>query len=226
MDRIAENTILILSGVPCVGKTSAAHNITRICPAFQRVCEMDIITAVIRTTLDDLANEGLLSKDALNDGYSELYKSLTVSDLSTTKAHSKRLIPYIKEIIRHQQSRKIPTIIEGSGIIPSLFFPDGEPFEWLDSKVIFVNLYISDKHHQRMRRNNRHLEREYPDAYNEIIRREDLVINEKNVALHSEALSLSASHPNVFSIDTAYLTSEKIAEKIRDIVISYFSSKL
>ena len=226
MDRIAENTILILSGVPCVGKTSAAHNITRICPDFQCVCELDIITAVIRTTLDNLANEGLLPEDAINDGYSELYKSLTVSDLGTTKAHSKRLIPYIKEIIRHQQSRKIPTIIEGSGIIPDLFFPDGEPFEWLDSNIIFVNLYISDKHQQRVRRSNRYLEREYPEAYSEIIRREDLVINEKNVALHSEALSLSASHPNVFSIDTAYLTSCEVAEKIINIVFSYFSSKL
>ena len=226
MDKIAENTILILSGVPCIGKTSAAHNIIQKYPVFQRVSEIDIITAVVRAVLDDLIDKGILARDEVDKHYSELYKSLTVSDLYTTKLQSQKLIPYIKEIILHQQSRKIPTIIEGAGIIPSLFFPNGKPLEWLNSSIVFVNMYISDTQQQKERRSSRYNEREYSNAYDDIIRREEFVINEKNLSLHSEALSLSATQPNVFSIDTAYLTSEETAKKIADIVFSYFSQRL
>ncbi len=226
MNKIADNTVLILSGVPCVGKTSVAYKIIQKYSIFRRVSEMDIVRAVIRTVFNDLINESLLSQDIVDKYYSELFTSLTVSDLNTTKLQSQKLIPYIKEIILRQQRRKIPTIIEGSGIIPSLFFPEEKPLEWLNSNIVFVNLYISDAKEQKRRRNNRYFERGYASDYNEIIEREDLVMSDKNQSLHTETLSLSNIFPNVFSIDTALLTTDQISMKIMDMVVSYFSNKL
>ena len=223
MKKIAEDTILILTGIPCVGKTSVAYEIIHQYPDFRRVSEMDIIRNIIRAVLNNLTKESHLNEDIVKQEYSDLFESLTVSDFKTTKLQSLKLMPYVKEIILRQQRRKIPTIIEGSGIIPSVFFPNGTPKEWLNSNVIFVNLYISDDNEQKERRHARHIERKYTSDYIEIEKREAIVMSEKNYALHIETIDLSKKLPNVFSIDTAHIPIEKLAKEIIDIVKSYFS---
>ena len=223
MTTFADDTILILTGIPCIGKTTVAYEIVRRFPHFQRVVEMDIVSDSVRATLKNLTNDGLLEKSAVDGEYSALFESITVHGLSVTKSQAEKLLPYVKELILRQQKRKIPTVIEGAEIIPSLFFPSGTPYEWLNEKVVFVNLYVSDEQEQRKRRNSRYLERKYPSEYDEIIRRESLVIKEKNLALHNETLQLSKLRSNVFSLDIADLSPEKLADRIMQTLERYFS---
>ena len=225
MKKISDDTILILSGIPCVGKTSVAYKIIQQYPDFRRVSEMDMVRTIIRAVLNNLINDSILAEDIIKQEYSDLFETLTVSDLNTTKLQAQKLMPYVKEIILRQQRRKIPSIIEGSGIIPSLFFPNGTPVEWLNSNIIFVNLYISDDNEQKKRRHTRYIERKYTSDYSEIEKREAVVMSEKNCELHTETVNLGKKFPNVFSIDTSYISLEEIAAEIIDIVKSCFSNK-
>ena len=214
MQTIPNDTILILTGVPCIGKTTTAYEITRRYPTFQRVVEMDIVSDTVRTVFK--ANN--LEKDS-----PALFESITVQDLDTTKSQAKILLPYVKELVLRQQKRKLSTVLEGAEIIPSLFFPSGKPAEWLNERVVFVNLYASNEEEQRKRRTNRYLERNYPAEYDEIIRQESLIVREKNERLHLETLTLASKFPNVFSVDISDLPPATLAEKIVQIVENYFT---
>lgn len=223
MKPLADDTILILTGVPCIGKTTVAYQIIRQFPFFRRVIEMDTVSDTVRATLNNLTDDKLLRKDIVDGEYFALFESITIRDLNVTKSQAQKLLPYVKALILRQQKRKLPTIIEGAEIIPEQFFPDKKPLKWLNENVLFINLYISNEKEQRKRRNNRYLERKYPSEYDEIIKQESLVIKEKNLALHAETLSLSKVCPNVFSVDISDLSPEKLAERILQIVENYFS---
>ncbi len=222
MKFFADDTILILTGIPCIGKTTTAYQIIRQFPFFQRVVEMDTVSDTVRATLNNLIEDKLLRKDTADGEYSALFESITIRDLDVTKLQAEKLLPYVKSLVLRQQKRKLPTIIEGAEIIPTQFFPDNKPLEWLNENVIFINLYISDEREQRKRRNNRYSERKYPSEYDEIIRQEALVVKEKNLALHTETLRLAAARPNVFSLDISDLSPEKLAERIMQTVENYF----
>ena len=209
---VPNDAILLLTGVPCIGKTTTAYEIIRRFTAFQRVVEMDIVSDTVRTVL----KQKLLEKAS-----SALFESITVQPLDVTKEQAKILLPYVKELVLRQQKRRIPTILEGAEIIPSLFFKGGQPAEWLNERVIFIHLYLSDEE-QRKRRLNRFIERKYPLEYNEIIRQEALVLKEKNEKLREESLTLSKNFPNVFNVDISHSTPEKSAEKILQTVENYF----
>ena len=54
--QIPGNFILMLSGVPCVGKTTTAYNILKYQPEFRRVSELDIVRTIVRATIRNIEN--------------------------------------------------------------------------------------------------------------------------------------------------------------------------
>lgn len=216
--HIPNDCILMLSGVPCVGKTTTAYNILKYAPEFRRVSELDIIRTVIRSVFRTLENEDHLDKDVVQEYYSALFSSLSEKDLPEAKQQSKLLIPFIKEIVDRQQKRKIPTIIEGSSIIPSTFFHKNKPIEGFEQNVIFINLYLSDEYEHIQRRISRCLERENANKINSAQERVRMIRNSKNYSLHYETLELSKRTNRVYSIDTANLSQDAVVEKIMQIL--------
>ena len=154
--------------------------------------------------------------------YSELFKSISESDYETAKSQSKQLVPYVKEIVLRQQSRRIPTIIEGSSIIPSTFFSDNKPMDWITDKVLFVNLYLSSEDEHIKRRQMRCNEREYSHSMDEIKHRVSQIRCKKNILLHNETMQLSKYHPNVFSIDAYGKSPDDIVQIIMKLVYKYY----
>ena len=214
-NRVPNDAILILTGVPCIGKTTTAHGIIRRSTTFQRVIEMDVISDTVRA---------VLTKNLLKEKYPSLFESITIQTLDVTKEQAKILLPYVKELVLRQQKRHIPTVLEGAEIIPSLFFKGGKPAEWLNERVLFIHLYLSYEE-QRKRRLNRFAERKYPLEYNEIIRQESLVLKEKNEKLREETLKLSKTFPNVFSVDISNASIDENAKKILQAVENYFEKR-
>ena len=162
--QVPKDAILMLSGVSCVGKTTAAYEIVKNYPEFRRVSEYDLLRTVVRTAYEYLAEEAYIDKDELISKYNALFESITSSDFEITKLQSEQLLPYVKEIILRQQRRRIPTIIEGTGIIPSIYFPNNQPLAWLSKHVVFINLYISDEEDHISRRQSRSEERDYHES--------------------------------------------------------------
>ena len=57
---IPKDTILMLSGVSCVGKTTTAYEIVKNYSEFRRVSEYDLIRTVVRTAYEHLADEAYI----------------------------------------------------------------------------------------------------------------------------------------------------------------------
>lgn len=221
LQHIPKDFVLILSGVQCVGKTTTAYNILKYNPEFRRVSELDIIRTVVRTTI---RNTNSLNEKILYQHYWPLFETLSEANLLVAKEQSKLLIPYVKEIVERQQMRKIPTIIEGSSIIPSTYFHNNIPINGFKKNVIFVNLYLSDENEHLKRRINRCKEREY--NYSENMTKEQIlkIRNNKILMLHLETLELSKNANNVFSIDVANMTQDMMVDKILHIINNYLKT--
>lgn len=223
--NIANDTIVMLSGVSCVGKTTTAYEIIKRHSQFRRVTELDILRTVVRTVYEQIAIEENLGKEQIIEKYKALFASLTNSDFETAKLQSVLLIPYVKEIILRQQRRRIPTIIEGAGIIPSTFFPEDRPLSWLTDSVIMINLYLSDENQHVMRRSARSQERISHEAIEETRQLVSRARSRKNQELHLDTVRLSRIYPNVFSIDIMNKSPQCLADTIVEYVFNYFKNR-
>ena len=220
--HVPKDAILMLSGVSCVGKTTAAYEIVKNYPEFRRVSEYDLLRTIVRTAYEYLAEETCIEKDELISKYKALFESITSSSYEITKLQSEQLLPYVKEIILRQQRRHIPTIIEGTGIIPSTYFPNNQPLAWLSNHVVFINLYISDKAEHILRRQSRLAERDYHESASKTERIISQSRAEKNQLLHTQAIKLHQTFKNVFSLDVSNCTPNNMANIIMELVFDYF----
>lgn len=56
MGDTPNDLIILISGASCVGKTTVAHYLLKLFPAFRNVTEMDIIRTAARSILKDATN--------------------------------------------------------------------------------------------------------------------------------------------------------------------------
>lgn len=220
--NIPNDFVLILTGTQCVGKTTAAYNILKSYPEFRRVSELDIVRTIIRSVIKNLEQEACIDREKLNKHYFSLFKSLSEEDLDIAKQQSELLIPYVREIVNRQQSRKIPTIIEGSSIIPSTYFYNNSPIYGFENNVIFINLYLSNEDEHIERRLKRCIERGYNDTTEMISAKISKIRKNKNYTLHKETLELAEYTNRVFSIDI----SNKNQQKVVDLIIKTINYSL
>ena len=173
-------------------------------------------------TIGQVINEISYVKNELMDKYNALFESLTCNNFEITRLQSEQLLPYVKEIILRQQRRQIPTILEGTGIIPNIYFPNNRPLPWLTKHVVFINLYLSDEKEHISRRKSRSEER----GYHESASKTQAIISqcraEKNQLLHMQAIELQKMYKNIFSIDISDCTPTQAATRIMERVFDYF----
>lgn len=225
MINLPKDFVLIISGVSCVGKTTAAYNLLKEYPEFKRVTELDIIRMILRSTIKDTANNISCSeRKKLQEKFEHLFSSSTSEDFFVLKEQSRILVRCMKEIVKRQQERKIPTIIEGVSIVPSVFFQDGKPLEGFEKNVLFINLFLSDENEHYLRREKRCSEREYTDSKESIHRRVECIRNNKNDILHKETVELSLLVNNVVSIDISHLDEKMVVCRIANIIQNYLNA--
>lgn len=221
---IPQDLILILSGVPCVGKTTTAYNLIKNISEFRRVSELDIIRTVVRATIKNLAKDPEAEAALVQDKYKALFSSLAENDLDIAKQQSCLLIPYVKEIVCRQQRRKIPTIIEGASIIPSTYFENGYPIKGFEKNILFINLFLSNGTEHYNRRVKRCLERDYKKSNDSIKEEIEIIRKNKNLELHCETVELSKTATNVFSIDIANMNEFELLNNVAEIIHNSFKS--
>ena len=219
--KIPSNTILMLSGVACVGKTTTARNIVKNYEEFKLVTEVDIIREVIRYTIKNVdAYYKFYDKNSVTLEYKSLFDSLTDGDYNTLLNQAKALLPYIRSIVYKQQRKNIATIIEGMCIVPELYFKNYVPIDGFKNNVVFINLYISNQKKHFSRGDRRCKERNYDtnkNMYDKIIKMES-----KNIALHESTLKLSEHCKNVYSIDVTNLNKIDIVDIIMKLLFKLF----
>ena len=216
---IPNDFILILSGVSCVGKTTTAYNLLQKYPKFKRVSETDILRTMLRAIVKDIeTSANCTDKINLRQRYAPLFESLKYCDMTTLKKQSQILSTYVKEIVKRQQDRKIPTIIEGANIVPSTYFYNGKPIDGFEKNILFVNLFLSDEKEHLQRRLSRCKEREYANDFNLVQKQVVDIRKDKNNALHEETLKLGECVNNVFSIDISNMSEGMVVDQIISII--------
>jgi len=219
MPNFPKDLVLILSGVPCVGKTTIAYEFLKQFTEFRRVGELDVLRTMARAVADDaIYASGYIGEKKLREYFRPLYYSVSSGDFTVMKQQSEFMVKYIREIVKRQQARKIPTIIEGSCIVPSTYFIEGVPIKDFERNILFVNLYLSDEKEHLNRRLSRCQERDYPNDFHAEEKIEK--IRDENIQLHLDTLSLKERVHNVFSIDTSKLTPDVLVYTIKNIIDS------
>lgn len=130
---LPENLIILISGVPGVGKTTISWELLKTYQEFRLVEETDIIREILR-------------------GYNNLLTSIHKSPLDEIYAHDiflsydmarqqcKIMKNSIINIIKRQQRKGIPSIINGVHIIPEELYLS-TPFP----NILYINLYIDSE---------------------------------------------------------------------------------
>lgn len=211
---ISNQTILLLTGLPCVGKTTVAYEILKNHSEFRRVTELDIIRTIVRAVLTQLDSSKSFDPKIIENEYKELFSSLRLSDYNTARFQSNQLVPFVREIVLRQQRRSIPTIIEGTEIIPSSYFPNGKRLDWIDDNVFFVYLYISDVNEHINRHYTRCLERSYDTNFDSSKDMIDKIRKEKYDLFLTETAKLMQYNNNIFFFDVTNMAASKVAELI------------
>ena len=225
MLKIPNDFVLMLSGVSCVGKTTVAYNLLHNMPQFRIVTQLDIVRTAIRSVIKKISYSN--NKDNANKIYIDFFKpifdSITNGDYATLKQQSNIMMNCLQEIIKRQQMRQIPTIIEGINIIPSLYFINDKPIEGFNRNVAFIDLYISDIADHRKRRQKRCKERGYAQI--------NYIMDEKvdkqrniNLMLYEETVNLSKKHKNVFALDVSNKSEEAVVLEIYKCLLQLYPS--
>ena len=130
---LPQNLVLLISGVPGVGKTTLSNELLKIHKEIRLVEETDIIREILRGYNDYLFQEhGFLQ----NNIYSH-HKFLTYD---MAKNQCKIMKNSIINIIQRQQRKGIPSIINGVHIIPEELY-----VHLKTSNIVYINLYVDSE---------------------------------------------------------------------------------
>jgi 2-phosphoglycerate kinase len=133
---IPNGFIVFISGVPGVGKTTVSYALLRLFDRFRIIEETDIMRETLRGYNEYIEEE---FKDKANF----LFERINITDhtILLTFEEAKQQCLFMKKsfdkIIRRQERRGIPSIINGVHIVPEVLYGLAE-----NRNIIFINLYI------------------------------------------------------------------------------------
>lgn len=130
---LPENLIILISGVPGVGKTTISWELLKIYKEFRLVEETDIIREILRGYTNRLTSVYKSSSD-------EIYAHDIFLSYDMAKQQCKIMKNSIINIIKRQQRKSIPSIINGVHIIPEELYLS-TPFP----NILYINLYIDSE---------------------------------------------------------------------------------
>jgi len=195
--EIPRGFIVIISGVPGVGKTTISYELLKRFDCFRIIEETDLIREILRgynKYIEELFGEK--ARFVLDN--IEIYEHTKLLDFSEMVEQSKIMTPSIKHIIARQKRKGISSIINGVHIVPSLM---EELSDY--SNMVYVNLHVNSEEALK----NRILERD-PNSY---MLDEIKFMYERNLELSNNVekfiVSGSKLHQN---IDSTNLTIQEV----------------
>lgn len=131
---LPNDLIVLISGVPGVGKTTISYELLKEHEEFRLVEETDIIREILRGYNEYLEN---IHDTPLND---VIYEHDIFLSYDMAKHQCRIMKNSIINIIQRQQRKGIPTIINGVHIIPEeLYLNIKSP------NILFINLYVDSE---------------------------------------------------------------------------------
>ncbi len=201
---LPENLIILISGVPGVGKTTISWELLKTYQEFRLVEETDIIREILR-------------------GYNNLLTSIHKSPLDEIYAHDiflsydmarqqcKIMKNSIINIIKRQQRKGIPSIINGVHIIPEELYLS-TPFP----NILYINLYIDSEKDLWTR-----LSKRDPQKY-----KKECVpfLYQANVDLNNSICNIPSNLCKIYTINISNLTIQETLSEIDKIFCKLYKA--
>ena len=199
--RIPNGLILLISGVPGVGKTTVSYNLLKQLPEFRIIEETDILRDALRGYNAMLFEKyGTALEEILKD--TEIYSNQKLLSFSEAKQQCLLMKTSIEYIIARQQRKGICTIINGVHIVPEALA------ELLNNPLIrFVNLYVSNEEKLQERLGKRD-----PNSY--MLEHITFIYN-TNIDLLNSTQKLADVHKHsIFNIDVTSLDVDMTIQQV------------
>lgn len=194
---LPQDLILLISGVPGVGKTTISYELLKAYSEFRLIEETDIIREVLRGYNSHLSANGKLPLE-------NIYAHDIFLSYDMARQQCKIMKNSIINIIKRQQRKRIPSIINGVHIIPEELYLN-IPFP----NVLYVNLYIDSEEVLWNRLKNRNPQKYKPECIPDLYK--------TNVDLNNSTCKNSEKSPNIYSINITTLSVKEVISKIDEI---------
>lgn len=195
--KLPQDLILLISGVPGVGKTTISNELLRTYKEFRLVEETDIIREILRGYKNHLIEIGKESTD-------EIYAHDVFLNYDMAKQQCSIMKNSIINIIKRQQRKQIPSIINGVHIIPEELYLY-TPF----SNILYIILYVESEHVLWERLKSRNAQKYKPECVSYLFK--------TNVELQNSIHKIPKDSCMLYSINISRLSVEDTISKIDDI---------
>lgn len=194
--KLPENLVVLISGVPGVGKTTISYELLKKYKEFRLVEETDIIREILRGY-----NNHLLS--VYHSPTDNIYSHDIFLSYDMARQQCRIMKNSIINIIKRQQRKGIATIINGVHIIPeelypSLSFPN----------ILYINLYIDSENILWNRLKKRNSQKYTYDCIPRLY--------QTNVDLNNSLFRIPSEVCTTYSINVSTLTIEETISLIDD----------
>lgn len=195
--NLPPDLMVLISGVPGVGKTTISNELLKTYKEFRLVEETDIIREILRGYKSRLIEMGKESTD-------EIYAHDVFLNYDMAKQQCNIMKNSIVNIIKRQQRKQIPSIINGVHIIPEELYLH-TPF----SNILYIILYVEQENDlwERLKsRNSQKYKLEYvPYLYR------------ANMELQNSIHKIPKDSCMLYSINVSKISVEATISKINDI---------
>lgn len=195
---LPNNLIVLISGVPGVGKTTISYEMLKKYEEFRLVEETDIIREILR------GHNNYLEKTYNISFQDVIYEHNVFLSYEMAKKQCQIMKNSIINIIKRQQRKRIPSIINGVHVIPEeLYLSVKAP------NIIYVNLYVDSEAALWKRLKNRDPKKYKPDCIP--------ILYKANIDLHNSLKHIPNNLFKVYSINVSNLTVKETLSTINDI---------
>lgn len=136
---LPNDLIVFISGVPGVGKTTISYELLKLYKEFRLVEETDIIREILRGYVNQLQQNYHFVPD-------NIYSHDIFLSYEMARLQCRIMKESIVNIVKRQQRKKIPSIINGVHIIPEELY-----LSMPNSNILYINLYIDSEEALRNR---------------------------------------------------------------------------
>ncbi len=203
--KLPQDLILLISGVPGVGKTTISNELLRTYKEFRLVEETDIIREILRGYKNHLIEIGKESTD-------EIYAHDVFLNYDMAKQQCCIMKNSIINIIKRQQRKQIPSIINGVHIIPEELY-----LYTSFSNILYIILYVESEHVLWERLKSRNAQKYKPECVPYLFK--------TNVELQNSIHKIPKDSCMLYSINISRLSVEDTISKIDDIFHEIYGTK-